>query len=155
MKSKVEDNRVIYHKGNIMSYPVGLNLMSNIEIIKLMSKKLDTLYSGQEIIFWTRGSSGAIIASVAATFLKHNECYINHVKKEGETSHSTNQLRIDSKSINIIIDDFICTGETIRKMIDVFNSCYDVDKEIDCLCISGTLDKNLDFLNKFNKIVCS
>ena len=154
MKSKI-----VCYKGDMMNYPVGLNLMSNMKIIKLMARKLNLLYgkTGKEIIFWTRGSSGAIIASVTATFLKHNECYINHVKKEGESSHSSNQMRVDANSINIIIDDFICTGDTIKKIIEAFNSnyTYGSDKKIDCLCISDSINKELSFLDKFDSIVCS
>ena len=55
------------------------------------------------------------------------------LKKPGETSHGNNYNRF--ADYNIIIDDFLCNGNTIREII---NKMYDNGIQyIDCLILSN------------------
>lgn len=96
-----------------MFYPVGLNILQNMPQINIMLKVIRRKYYGKSISFWCRGSSGAIIAAIMVSKLKKGT--VNHIKKDGESSHS-NKLNLTS-NVNIIVDDFMSSGSTIRAIL--------------------------------------
>ena len=141
------------HFGNVY-YPVGINFPRNLPAIKKMAEVISKVYSGKKnIFFWVRGSSGAIIAATISALLTHH-CVINHVKKEGELSHSHNYYYncIDEYSVNIIVDDFVNTGETISCILKEYAK-YNPDNFIDSIFLVGSMsnDRLADF-RKENKI---
>lgn len=78
----------------------------------------------EEIHFWCRGSSGSIIAALVANFyLEKSPSYstisIKYIRKEAETSHASNDcLGYSKTALNVVIDDFINSGNTIKKIVD-------------------------------------
>jgi len=99
-------------------YPVGSNIGKAKKLIGHYLTVFYKLYSfDKKINLWCRGSSGAIMATLFAANCK-NECKICHVKKQGEDSHSYGYSRYENDgAINIVIDDFIATGDTIRAIV--------------------------------------
>jgi phosphoribosylpyrophosphate synthetase len=120
-----------------IDYPVGNYISTNLQIIKDMSYNILQLYGHKNICLWCRGSSGAIIAGIIANILEDivPNIVINYVKKANEESHAHVMVPIFGY-VNIIVDDFIRTGDTvigIAKAIRV----SDPDEKIHCLCVSG------------------
>jgi len=67
-----------------------------------------------------QGSSGAAVAYVAGIALQVPVIY---VRKPKETCHGSNVESNANKQIKsyVIVDDFICSGETIKRIIDKIN----------------------------------
>jgi len=132
-----------------LEYPVGENISTNLPYIKGMVKALLTLKLPFEkgINLICRGSSGAIIAAIFASELGKIRTRIVHVKKEGEESHGGTTADLNHSALNVIVDDFICSGETLNKIYEHFKK-YNPDKEIDVVCVTGR-HKELAFEPKY------
>lgn len=108
--------KIEYHS---VTYPIGNNIPNLMRLIDLYLDAFNThitLPEGTNINLWCRGSSGAIIAGIFASKLKNiSQEYIriSHVKKHGEDSHSITKFSI-TNAYNIVIDDFVSTGETVK-----------------------------------------
>src|SRR5688572_6087483 len=116
-------NRIENKNLGTIGYPVGEDFAGARKLAKEMAKELGKLYRTDPIYIWCRGSSGAIIASIIGDQLGTVQ-KIYHVKKEGETSHSsyhsTSPDVFASPNRHIIVDDFMATGETIRHIWNEF-----------------------------------
>lgn len=100
-----------------IDYPVGNNISAAIQLVKIGSVEVKKLINTDHLVnIWCRGSSGAILATLLASNLSNN-CKICHVKKEGENSHCSRPNYYTS-AVNIIIDDFISSGETLNAIWD-------------------------------------
>jgi len=111
----IEDDRIEYD----MSYPVGKNMNNLLENTKVFFELIKKhAPKDQQLNFLCRGSSGAIIAGIVASSLSEEyQVIINHIKKEGESSHSS-CLRLNIEDFNIIIDDFIASGSTVNNIYE-------------------------------------
>ena len=128
--------KFIYLTSDRFDYPIGLRMNRNLPIIKLMAQKLNETYEGKKLALWCQGSSGAIISGIIASLIPN--IYINHVKKEGESSHSDHMYYFFDDAIHIIVDDFIRTGCTVN---NIGSQLYSTMKRIDCLCISESVSE--------------
>ncbi len=146
-------------EGEQPDYPVGANIKKAQMLIGLYLAEFYKLpYSPiTKINLWCRGSSGAIMAALFAASCKY-ECKICHIKKEGEDSHSFGYPRFELGTIvNIIIDDFVATGETILAIIEgitKYENTRCTSVPLDILMVmsykSGLKDPTL---NKFKYII--
>jgi adenine/guanine phosphoribosyltransferase-like PRPP-binding protein len=147
MKSKI-----IYHGIEELQYPVGTYIYQNIPKIKLMVaevmkvKALITKLKDNGANIICRGSSGAIIATIFATEMVGINTQIIHIKKDGESAHSGGD-NIIRDGVNIIVDDFICTGETMTAIYTRFKRITSLGI-IDAVCVTGKA-KNLSFTPKY------
>lgn len=103
-----------------IKYPVGRYINDAISFIDAVVKRIDNddSFPTQDLVIWCRGSSGAILAALLSQYFcteGFEEVRINHVKKPSEYSHSSNSLHVGT--CNIIIDDFIASGETVREIM--------------------------------------
>jgi len=98
---------------------------------------------GGAVNVFCRGSSGAILAALFVSFLPHIETQIIHVKKDGESSHSSKVTGFDAYNMNVIIDDFICSGETIREIYNNISANKFV--AIDVLIVESGYRNSLGF----------
>lgn len=130
---------------NDISYPVGNNMKTTLEIVADMASKIKKLYSIQPLNLFVRGSSGAILSGLIVSFLKRYDCRIIHIKKENEYSHGgTSFSLINPTAPNIILDDFISSGETVNSIYLALQKYNHTN--IDVLCVSGTVRPDtLDF----------
>lgn len=129
-----------YKISNYIEYPVGLNMTKNLVAINEMATRLTEVYPGKDFTLWCRGSSGSIIAGILSYLLRGN-IIINHVKKEGEYSHSSSvsTLQEPNTRIHVIVDDLIASGYTIESILDkMTNLCI----KPDALCITGEYRHN-------------
>lgn len=121
-------------------YPVGRNMSKTIVIVQEMCDKLTMLYKENTYIqLVVRGSSGAIIGGLVASILNHrNMVTITHIKKEGESSHSSGIYDLKDYCPIVIIDDLISSGATVNEIYKALNErgYYDIDT----LCISGHVE---------------
>jgi orotate phosphoribosyltransferase-like protein len=132
-------------------YPISRYFVENLPLIKkmlgILLKFCQKNYKDKKrIVFFCRGSSGAIISGLSADYFLTNdyEVYINHIKKKGESSHdgSVNLIESDLQgAIIVIIDDFVASGKTIKAIVDKSLEIYGKDFHFDILCISGELEK--------------
>lgn len=133
-----------------LNYPVGDNITENIPRIREMIEVFKTIeyFHNKNLNIICRGSSGAIIAGIFATSLT-NRLKIVHVKKQHEDSHCNSYIHNDKNWANIIVDDFICSGETVNEL-GKFIVKESHSGEIDCLCVTGwSMHKKLQFVPRY------
>jgi len=131
---------------NSINYPIGVSyLKENLVVVIEMAYKLRDVFPTESIALWCRGSSGAIISGIMSSVISIDS--INHVKKEGEDSHSGNCHDTDS-NVNVIVDDFIKSGETVNAIYNKMSSKG--ISVVDCLCVSSSVHKErLAFTPKY------
>lgn len=133
-------SKIVHRKTlKLIEYPVGTYISYNTPIIKNMASYIKKKFPEGTISLWCRGSSGAIIAGIISSNLKR-KVYIRYISKDNEKRHDKNNYNYNT-DINIIVDDFICTGKTINEIINK-SGC----KKFDLLIISGNLSK--EFINQ-------
>lgn len=101
-----------------VSYPVGSNMANLKRITDEYVNAFKTLQypEGSKFNLFCSGSSGAIISTAFALALPEYMFKICHVKKPGEGSHQ-DEIEYEPSAINIVIDDFISMGTTIRRIL--------------------------------------
>lgn len=131
--------------GSSMSYPIGQNMAEVIGYVKSAIERFAEVYPVlnkqlglTSVNLICRGSSGAIVASTFATLAPEEwNCNIVHVKKDGERSHANKVSCLKNHRINIIIDDFIVTGDTIA---NIYSAIQEATKSpffpIHCLIVT-------------------
>ena len=87
--------------------------------LKVLPKDVNVLISS--------GSSGCTIASAMLCFSKRPLKHI-YIPKSTETRHFLQVLVLRKEKSVAIVDDFICNGETIQRIIDILISQYKVGK---------------------------
>ena len=112
-----------------ISYPIGINMDNIFNYINLVVAALKDENIGKANI-WCMGSSGAILAALLSNQLE--ESRILHVKKDGESSHHGNYFTTLNNAINIIIDDFIVSGDTVNRIYNFMGG-----KKCDILIVSS------------------
>jgi len=98
-------------------YPIGENVVDAMDYINQVTPFIKNIVKNHPVNIWCSGSSGAILSAFLVKNID-NQCIICHVKKSGESAHHGNSFdRIrDRAAINIILDDFMRTGETIERI---------------------------------------
>jgi adenine/guanine phosphoribosyltransferase-like PRPP-binding protein len=119
-----------------IEYPVGAHMTDNKPIIEDMASSIAKVFPDKDYVLWCRGSSGAIIAGILS-YLLPNKTSINHIKKEGEYSHS-NMVLVDNSLTNIIVDDLIASGTTIDAILE---KMIRSNISPDALCVSGEIPR--------------
>jgi len=136
---------------NPIGYPVGSepqNLLRAIDVYAGVI--LEVVKPGEIVNLFCRGSSGAIIAGMLSIKLANVlTIYIKHVKKDGENSHSMGMF-FKPNHINIIVDDFVSSGQTIDA---IYEKIFSIQKNarIRLLLVSGViscLTVNEAYINK-------
>ena len=144
--------RTIHANFETIKYPVGDKILYNIPIIKNMGDKIKSILIKTKLDYFfpinliCSGSSGAIIAAIVATILYSNfkKVNIRHIKKDGESSHTTGNYKSYLfnnyfSDVNIIVDDLICSGVTMRR---IFNKIPE-NIIIDIIAISKIENENI------------
>jgi len=162
------DNEMIvykYQNDRPVYYPVGINIGRAIATIDALIPKLylliHELFTDKVINVWTRGSSGDILGSLLVDRLlgiknidtqmraiNEEDIKIIHIKKPNEKSHGNpiNSAFCNHYTFNIIIDDFIATGDTINAIYEELVTCQHKDAKI--MLVIGDIDTcaYLDFV---------
>ena len=107
----------------------------------------------KRVILWCRGSSGAILSGLVSAHMKTKVVLVNHIKKDGENSHSSKFTinSFDKNDINIVIDDFIASGETFREIVKSIKEC---NLSVDGLCFTGQITMELIKETKPKFVIC-
>lgn len=117
-----------------LSYPVGQHVILWTEYIENVIPILKKILTFPAFNLWCRGSSGSILAGMVAIKMRNKyEITINHIKKEGESSHHGNHFEAN-KYQNIIIDDFSRYGATVNDIISKMGT-----RELDAIILNDTL----------------
>ena len=152
-------------------YPVGKNMMENESAFRdLIDQFLDTandsIISHDKIALICMGSSGSIVSTLMYMALrsKHPGKYVEivHIKKDGESSHSTKFQGIpDSYQPDVLhvwIDDHIDQGTTVSSCLRRYRDNSDTysDFKFDwAVCLSSEYSineaKQLTFFETFTK----
>lgn len=131
-------------------YPVGQSIKNWIKISQAMARALKHVFPDNQypIRLWCQGSSGAMLAALVATHEELSIHEIIHVKKHGEHSHSSSTYVGSQDYIrNIIIDDFISSGETVKRIYTEFKSSNQHLK-IDAILMAGIIHTHLRNLSE-------
>ena len=101
-----------------VDYPVGSNMHGVTKYVMQAADIFKNTFSSRTVNVFCRGSSGAILAGLFSSYLIDTfDIKIVHIKKEGEHSHSEKvPSHFDNHGINVIIDDFISSGSTVRNI---------------------------------------
>ena len=130
-----------------MNYPVGVYLQSNLSIIKEYIKIIKSLKK-EKIDLICTGSSGAIIAGIISSKIN---CRVLYVRKEGENSHQQHGDSPYIDSYTIVVDDFVFSGQTIKRILDHYRYT-----KLNCLLVSGRIySHDIVFRQEdFDLIIC-
>lgn len=101
-----------------VTYPIGVHYEESKAIAKLTARRIAKIFP-QPINFLVRGSSGAIIATMVANHLNY-PVRIFHIPKPEEQTHRDAFCRSFLDGPIIIIDDLMCTGQTILEIYKEF-----------------------------------
>lgn len=101
-----------FFKGLGINYPVNdcKKVSHNIDLIIPILK---SIVGNKKLNIWCRGSSGSICAAILASKLD-NISRIVYVRKETEFKHENNYPM--NNFTNIMIDDFIDSGDTLNSI---------------------------------------
>ncbi len=138
---------ILTYEGDEIGYPVGGRLKEAAKYIDNVFNLLWPIITNKPVNIWVRGSSGAILGTLLASKID-NEAVICHVKKEGEDSHQGNYFsnRFGEGSMDIIIDDFSCSGDTINSIHEIMIGKRTTPKRnVDVLILSGISNWNFNF----------
>lgn len=119
------------------SYPVGENVKDYLQICKQISEEIQKLFPGENITLWCRGSSGAIISALIAQHFGDTGITICHVKKPNEEAHRS--LKSSHTEINIIVDDFMASGSTVK---EIYNNMYVFNLVPRCIIMTGHITRS-------------
>lgn len=119
-------------------YPIGKYLDAGIQTIHALAQEFVTHLGRRKvkpkrITFWVRGTSGAMLAGIILQYLtehNHHKVTVHIVRKPDEDSHGSNYslyYECGDEYVNVIVDDFICTGSTLDK---IYQTIY--DKRVEC-----------------------
>lgn len=121
------------NKSAKFSYPIGGYIAKNKKAINDLKRVMkQTIGTKNHVTFWCRGSSGAIIAAMVS--IGFPKSIINHVKKDGEFSHSEGDYNLQLDTINVIIDDFSNTGKTLNAIYEGMHKIT-----VDYVCVIGRI----------------
>jgi len=148
------DMKVKLFKYSKIGYPVGNYPANAIKYAKGAAKQFISIkeYEGLKVNVWCRGSSGAILSALFISCMPKPSLFkIIHIKKIGEKSHAdSNLIFLPSKSnkviLNIIIDDFCETGETVRIIHKKLLKDNGNDTPVACFiinCMGGWEEQNV------------
>lgn len=124
-----------------LSYPIG----TQIKKAKVMIKETADLFKAipeyreiDNLNLWCSGSSGAVLATMFAMEFDDEEIgiKISHVKKLGEDSHARGMCFTEYNAINIIVDDFIASGSTIRRIWEAMKDQLSYEIQPDIIILS-------------------
>jgi len=122
MKQIIDSNLTDLYGG----YPVGDNIHQWQTIAKEYARIIqenNTL--NKPVVLFCTGSSGAIIASLISVEI--NVLSIQHIKKDGEQSHhNVNKYNLNPYEYNVIVDDFIVTGTSIKRILSKSDLKFDL-----------------------------
>lgn len=133
-----------------ISYPIGIDMKGTLNYIAQAAMEFQKIYGSRPYTtnLFCRGSSGAILAGLFTSHFPDSNMRIVHIKKEGEWSHSgCVSCGFESQAINVIIDDFISSGETIRDIYHKAKEYTDRGREfkIDVLIVGWGYREDLGF----------
>ena len=133
--------------GEDLSYPIGFKMEQAKDYVQSAINSFAKIYNNialekvHHVNLICRGSSGAILAALFSAFANPEwDCRIVHVKKPGESSHGIPIRNCDLAGINVIIDDFLCSGRTLVSIIDDINDT-DTMAEIDVVILASASDR--------------
>ncbi len=139
-----------------INYPVGKDFSGIRTLCEYYSHAFIEYVKEGETTFnlWCRGSSGAILASCFAMMNPQYNFIICHVKKYNEDSHSSSvPTYFYDNCRNIVIDDFVSSGDTIRHIVEAIKN---VDEVSDCLMVArGALYESKGLKDLFKTIICN
>lgn len=132
-----------------VQYPVGEDMNNCITVIDNYISAFQKVICNNSLInLWCTGSSGAILATIFA--LKYDKpCKICHVKKNGESSHSSPMSVYHIEGYNVVIDDFVSSGATIQRIINYMQN-NNVTPDALMVCSGGER-----FVTNFDYVISS
>lgn len=101
-----------------------------------------------------RGTSGCILAGAVSYILKrrHKEVYIV-VSRKSQQTHGYNMDGIGrydhEKDILVVLDDFIPSGDTIKRIVKDIHDSLSSPYHLNALCVSTPLGEDMHYYNTY------
>lgn len=136
-----------------IEYPIGSYMSTLLSYTESAAQELVKLFPGDNIAFIVRGTSGAMIGGLMASHLIYNAGICAKViisRKPEDDCHATNLESLEvvlNYNENapfrlVVADDFICTGNTIYKIVRDVEFYIRQPFIFDALVIHSTLIHN-------------
>lgn len=129
-----------YLKANCGTYyPIGTEYPdTSYHYVREVTRVINETFPEGNIILLVRGTSGTILAGGVAYLLarKGRNVTISVSRKSEEKSHSSTYSNISkyTKGIFIVLDDFICSGETVECILGDFLRLKKCKLDMLCVC---------------------
>jgi len=153
-----------FSKNNISTgfcYPITKHVFNNYEIIKVFVEHIiklatDEKNKGVSINLFCTGSSGSFLCGILSyELIKTLNVIVDvvYVRKEHEIAHSSKvpTFYVEGR-INILVDDFIDSGDTIARIIQSIKKssgiCFETDYKFDYIIISRCSKNKLPGLSE-------
>lgn len=143
-------------------YPTGRYFDRNASYITAVADMLCKEFPSPDstIYLVVRGTSGCILAGGVSYILKrrHREVCIV-VSRKSQQTHGYNMDgigRYDSeKDILVVLDDFISSGDTIKRIVKDIQDSLSSPYHLNALCVSTPLGEGMHYYNtqEINKII--
>lgn len=142
-----------------LSYPMGDVMKRAYEAAQEMGALIRSIYPDprdQRFAFLCQGTSGSIMSALLATQLLDYELRLVIVRKPGEKSHSGTAFPyIHEDELVVIADDFVSSGDTIRRIYRDFHN-HTGREEVDIVAVTGYCEKSQNFdAFRPNYLICS
>lgn len=152
-------------KLTMADYPVGRRFNDNVKVFNLMYTHLLRVLPPRSqglhtVCFWVRGSSGCCIASYLSTKIALSSLKVKTeiliIRKSGESSHDSQIEKYRTEGVfNIIVDDFVNSGETLKAIYKGITDLTSVKNPVlDLLLLTASLDKKYIKDMFIKKVIC-
>lgn len=139
----------IPHDGVTLSYPLGDVVPKARKAAREMAKKIKEIYpnpSGQKFAFLCQGTSGSMMAAMVSTYIPTYQLRLVVIRKPNEKSHSGSSVPyIGDDELLIIADDFISSGDTIRRIYSTIEQGTGKKPVIDIIAVTGYCNREQYF----------
>lgn len=117
-----------------------------------IAKALTNIYGEDRIQLVCRGSSGILIAQEVQRNMPKGRATasIHYARKDSERAHNYG-MRLDTIYPIVIIDDIVCTGETLRAIRDRLRECL-TDEQVQVVCAMEAWNKANLIQNTFPSV---
>ena len=118
--------RLIKTNTPFIGYPVGASMKTNMAIMRTLAEFYVSIAPKGVHNIFCQGSSGIIMATIFAQVINQellSDAMVLPIRRAGEFTHSPHAIYdVEPDNINIIVDDFICSGDTVKRVHEAMTS---------------------------------
>lgn len=126
-----------------VNYPSSKYFRENIIQYETFVAPIKQEYGDKKINLLVTGSSGLLFGAFLMMHLPNTE--LIHFRKDNDNSHGESieyKSSVSANDINILVDDFICTGDTLQFITDKIFEKRRISNitQIHAICLTGSVN---------------